>query len=351
MTALRLQSAALDRLMPMHLQLDRTGRLLHAGPTLRRLMHDVCFDGATLLDLFDVRGLQPVTSFDTLRGMTGSALHLRGRHPEGIKFRGLIVDMDEAAEGDEPLRGPATAAYVLNLSLGLNELSTLSDTSLTAADFPATDMVADMLYLIEANSAAMGEARRLIGRLQEAQTESERLALTDDLTGLGNRRTLDSVLRRYSVRARPFAVTHIDLDDFKLINDTHGHSAGDRVLRGVAKVLSEETRESDTVVRAGGDEFVLILDDITDPAVVERVAARIIARLSAAEVSGAPGITVSGSLGTTLSSFYTRPDGARMLRDADVALYASKAAGRARHVLWYEGLTHGLGDTSEEAAG
>jgi GGDEF domain-containing protein len=123
---------------------------------------------------------------------------------------------------------------------------------LTVADFAATDLTIEMLYLVEAKSAVMEELRHLNLRLHGAKAAAEEQALSDTLTGLCNRRALDLGLGALVQQGQTFGLMHLDLDYFKQVNDTHGHAAGDAVLRQVALVLREETRASDLVARVGG---------------------------------------------------------------------------------------------------
>ena len=150
------------------------------------------------------------------------------------------------------------------------------DYALVSSDFAATDLAIEMLYLVEAKSAAMEASRKLNLRLQGAMIAAEEQAFTDTLTGLKNRRAMDHVLARLIEAGREFALMHIDLDFFKAVNDTLGHAAGDHVLQNVARIMVEETRSDDTVARVGGDEFVILFDGLTDRETLVRVAERII---------------------------------------------------------------------------
>ncbi|MFQ5535726.1 MAG: GGDEF domain-containing protein [Sphingomonadales bacterium] len=110
-------------------------------------------------------------------------------------------------------------------------------------------------YAAEAEQRLISQQRRI--------SQLEMLSMTDDLTGLGNRRSLEDFMKRALSAARRYrelgAMVYIDLDNFKTINDTMGHDAGDAVLCEVAKLLLENTRSSDLVIRQGGDEFVVVL--------------------------------------------------------------------------------------------
>jgi diguanylate cyclase (GGDEF)-like protein len=130
-------------------------------------------------------------------------------------------------------------------------------------------------------------------------------------------------------RDRTVGLLFVDLDRFKVINDSLGHDAGDRLLREVAQRLVASLREGDTLARLGGDEFTVLLPDIAaDAAVV--VAERIIGQLKTPfELSG-HSVVVSASVGiATGTALRDRAD--ELLRDADVAMYEAKAGGRARH--------------------
>jgi diguanylate cyclase (GGDEF)-like protein len=142
---------------------------------------------------------------------------------------------------------------------------------------------------------------------------------------------------------------HIDLDRFKEVNDTLGHAAGDTVLRHVAHVLREVTRADDLIARVGGDEFVVVVRDCDDIALLEEIAARINARLAdPVRFHGRP-CRVSASIGLTLSSQYDPPVAAEMLKNADAALYDCKRRGRACHSLWQPGAPDAAGGTETAA--
>ena len=157
------------------------------------------------------------------------------------------------------------------------------------------------------------------------------LALHDPLTGLPNRRLLGDRLRHALARAarhrKAVAVLFCDLDHFKRINDTHGHGAGDTVLQMVARRLESILRDDDTVARAGGDEFVIVLEDLADPTEATRIAER--ARLAlidpiawehrALRITASLGVSVNIGADDTVEALLGR---------ADTAMYAAKQAGR-----------------------
>ncbi len=152
-----------------------------------------------------------------------------------------------------------------------------------------------------------------------------KLALRDPLTGLPNRRFLQEELERVLARGSEVSLLFVDLDDFKRINDSYGHDAGDSVLLEVSRRLIAQVRSQDRVARLGGDEFVVVCENMT-AAAAERVAARVISSLAqpidlkegATVVTASCGI-VGGWPGSTAAEFIER---------ADAAMYRAKAGGR-----------------------
>jgi diguanylate cyclase (GGDEF)-like protein len=314
----------LDVISPMHLMVDASGHIIHAGPTVQKLHPDTDLVGCRFLEIFAVKRPRSVTTMADLRSVGDRKLHLELRAQPRTELKGLVVPCN-TAEAD---------VLIVNLSFGISILDAVRDFSLSNADFAATDLAIEMLYLIEAKSAAMAASRHLNLRLQGAKIAAEEQAFTDTLTGLKNRRAMDHVLARLIVSKQPFAVMHIDLDYFKAVNDTLGHAAGDFVLQKVASVMVEETRESDTVARVGGDEFTVLLPEIKDLDILRRVGSRIIARLEEPIIFGEHECRISASIGTVWIRGGDRPSVADLLSDADVALYASKHAGRAQQTFY-----------------
>lgn len=183
--------------------------------------------------------------------------------------------------------------------------------------------------------------------LRRRQDEVERLAYLDPLTGLANRRVLLDRLR-HALRAAAAdghcaAVCTVDLDGFKAVNDEHGHPAGDAVLVAAAQRLQRAVRLHDTVVRTGGDEFVIVLTALVDEAEGCEVARRALAALEepVTVVSGC--VTVGASVGLACyPRDGTDPDA--LLRLSDVAMYRAKGLGRNHIVTAGAGLCHGEAD-------
>jgi diguanylate cyclase (GGDEF)-like protein len=164
-----------------------------------------------------------------------------------------------------------------------------------------------------------------------------RQAYYDTLTGLPNRalfmeRLLDAMAERAG-QPHTLAVLFVDLDRFKLINDSLGHGAGDELLRGVATRLSDCVDATDTVARFGGDEFTLLLKDVRDPDDAKHVGDRIVQAMRRPFDLEGQECYSGASVGVRLS----RPPHAtadELLRDADIALYQAKAAGKGRVVVF-----------------
>lgn len=309
----------LDLLCPMHVCLDPEGRIGRAGPTLRKVVGDDGLIGRAFDAVFDIRRPQNLTSAKELLQRSGEKVKLRLKMPPHMELKGIVLPWQR------------DIGLLVNLSFGINVVDAVRAYNLTAADFAVTDLAVEMLYLVEAKSAAMEASRKLNSKLQSARETAERQAFTDALTGLGNRRAMDAALHRLLVAGEAFALMHMDLDYFKSINDNLGHAAGDQVLARVAEILRAETRAEDIVTRIGGDEFVLIYRGLVDRQTLGRIATRIIERLSRPIDFGVETGRVSASIGTAVSSDYPAPDADAMLVDADLALYEAKRAGRGCH--------------------
>jgi diguanylate cyclase (GGDEF)-like protein/PAS domain S-box-containing protein len=160
------------------------------------------------------------------------------------------------------------------------------------------------------------------------------LAFHDPLTGLPNRALfvdrLEQALKRADRHSHSVAVLFLDLDNFKVVNDSLGHQAGDRLLVTVAERLTGVLRVQDTVARLGGDEFTVLLEDIRDETEAADAADRLAAALRTPVALGEREIFVTASIGVALSTT-GRDQPEDLLRNADLAMYRAKTNGRARH--------------------
>jgi len=188
-----------------------------------------------------------------------------------------------------------------------------------------------------------------ITEFRAAQAELEYRALYDPLTGLANRNLLmDRLANTLPVSRRPghVGIGFCDVDDFKQINDTHGHHAGDEVLKEVARRLLGAVREGDTVARMGGDEFILLLTDVDSVLDAEGVMDR--ASRAIAQPMVVDGVTLKVGLSRGLALSHSGVSADTLLRNADAALYAAKKNGRGGCVV-YHALLEGASNHMEEA--
>ena len=306
-----------NTLCPMHLRLDSAGVIVHVGPTLAKLQAGIPFCGQSFHKVFTLLGSHADLPVVDLLARPQVKLSLRLLAGPKLALKGVLV--------------PTPMGAVLNLSFGISIVTAVREYALTGTDFAATDLAMEMLYLFEAKSVAMGESRKLNARLQETTLAAQEEAFTDSLTGLKNRRAMDHIMDQFLASEKVFALMHLDLDRFKLVNDTFGHAAGDHVLQHAALIMVAQTRKEDAVLRVGGDEFIPIFQGVTDLETLDAMADRLIRALEKPIESDGRMCKISGSVGITLATDYAVPAASQLLADADTALYAAKNAGGAQH--------------------
>jgi diguanylate cyclase (GGDEF)-like protein/PAS domain S-box-containing protein len=201
-----------------------------------------------------------------------------------------------------------------------------------------------MLARATAVRDGQGAAVRVVGSLtdvtdrREAERRLQHDALHDALTGLPNRvlflDRLDQAIRRARRRAPEScaAVLFLDVDRFKVINDSLGHQSGDQLLQAVARRLESALRPNDTVARLGGDEFTLLLDDVREAREATMIAERVQQSLQAPFELDGRELFVGASIGIALATADSAPE--EVMRDADVAMYRAKADGKGRHAVF-----------------
>ena len=188
-----------------------------------------------------------------------------------------------------------------------------------------------------ARLATQVKRKRYNDHLRASVAQTIEMAVTDGLTGLHNRRYLDSHLatlfERARNRRRPLSLMITDIDRFKQINDTYGHDAGDEVLREFATRLRKNVRGIDLACRMGGEEFVVVMPD-TDGAIAEKVAERIRAQIADTPFAiGGDGQTIPVTVSVGVAAMMPGADTVEaMLKRADIALYEAKNGGRNRVV-------------------
>jgi diguanylate cyclase (GGDEF)-like protein/PAS domain S-box-containing protein len=192
--------------------------------------------------------------------------------------------------------------------------------------------------------AGMSIIARDISARKRLEEQREHQALHDSLTGLPNRALfrdrLDHALARHgrpmvtNPAAPSTGVLFIDLDDFKVINDTLGHKIGDELLIEVGRRIDAAIRPGDTAARLGGDEFTVLLEDLYDPGEARTIADRILARVASPFRLEGHDVVVGASIGIVMSSTAASgPD--ELLRSADTALYEAKAKGKGQHATFH----------------
>ncbi|MEU4564616.1 GGDEF domain-containing protein [Actinoplanes sp. NPDC023936] len=221
-----------------------------------------------------------------------------------------------------------TVPYVRDATLSPVLLGTLISTSILA-------VVRQML-----NSLVV---RGLVLDLEEQHRRLDHLAHHDMLTGLPNRTAFQVRGEAALAAIRPGTVTGvllIDLDGFKAVNDTHGHAAGDALLKAAADRITLALRAGDTAARFGGDEFAVVVPDIKDLGDAVAVGERILGECAEAGVRGSVGVTVASAPGRSLDE---------LLHEADTGLYAAKAAGKGQ-VRAYRTPSVATGSTSSRSS-
>jgi len=239
-------SDVLSKFCPFFIQVDRIGQIMTLGPSMAKVLGfaaDHNFGDCNFLDHFQITRPANFTTISRLAQDDGAQLSLCLRAHPDIRIKATL---SHDLQSD---------TFFLSPSFGIGVQAAIGRFGLTMTDFATTDMVPELLYLSEANQAAMRASKRLTIRLQGAKAAAEEQAHSDTLTGLGNRRALDVALDHLITHRQKFSIIQMDLDKFKAVNDTYGHAAGDAVLTHVAKVMRRETRQCDILVRLGGMNF------------------------------------------------------------------------------------------------
>jgi diguanylate cyclase (GGDEF)-like protein len=234
----------------------------------------------------------------------------------------------------------AGGGYVVwDLASAVSRAASLVATAQPAGEVAGTrhDEIGTLMVSFNRMMTTIEQQAEEISQFPKRLEQLTRQAFRDSLTGLPNRALFMDRLSHGLTRARRrhehLAVLFLDLDRFKVINDTLGHAVGDQMLVEVSKRLGGSVRPGDTVARLGGDEFGFLLEDVADAETAEAVALRIEAELDKPLPFEGREIFITASIGISLSSARIgMPE--EMLRDADLAMYHAKAKGKARHELF-----------------
>jgi diguanylate cyclase (GGDEF)-like protein len=319
---------------PFHLVIDRELRIRQAGPSLHRLCPGIA-DNAPLDSLFTITTPRSASTFEAIASRSRAMFLLRSVADRNVTLRGQMLHDDV----DQLL-------FFVG-SPWVTDTAALAGLGLTLDDFAVSDAVIDYVLLLQNQAASLATARDLAARLQESTEELTYQAYHDSLTGLPNRnmfadRVQATVAPDHGPSCEHFSVLMLDLDGFKAVNDSYGHSTGDALLRIVAERLRHMTRPGDMVARLGGDEFAILVESGTgdrsggcaqaDPA---EIANRAMAVLR--EPVGLPSpadvtIQIAASVGIAACGGAATADD--ILRNADLAMYVAKSAGKDRHQLF-----------------
>jgi two-component system cell cycle response regulator len=328
---LRRSKGQLDALTTMAAEMEASNNADEIMPILLRTVM-AAFDfrrGAVLWErggraagLTGVAGSDDLTGHQMVKGQPVDAVAQRSSSSqEPVLVRHLDPLADPALSRMLP---DATNVIVLALPVDRERVGILAVERAGAIGQRMTRSKLAMLRRFSAYAALALRNAYLLG-------EVARLAASDGLTGLANRREFETVLSREVQRMQrtnePLSVAVIDVDHFKAVNDTLGHLAGDQVLRDIAAILASAVRDMDLVARYGGEEFALVLPNCTASdamAVIERV------RVAMAVSDPFLGVTVSAGVATAPRN---GTDEATLVAAADEALYASKRDGRDRVTL------------------
>lgn len=207
-----------------------------------------------------------------------------------------------------------TLSVVSDLSVVIQALSAM------AVFFSLCPLIETVYQPLRKNIELLFTNEQLVADLQRANAGLSVQVVTDSLTGLANRFAVEKALED----EREVGIIYLDLDYFKVVNDTHGHAAGDEVLLRIAEVLRRCTRERDLVARIGGDEFVILLDEVPVSELAE-----VSQSIRATVQSEFLDVGISVSIGATIGDLLLEP-GARALARADRNLYQAKQSGRNR---------------------
>jgi diguanylate cyclase (GGDEF)-like protein/PAS domain S-box-containing protein len=276
-----------------------------------------------------------------------SLAEILGRSPEQIKQLRVfdIVDPDAQAEAGRRRRSRRYAGHeVYEIRFvrgdGDRRWASVSASPLTIKD----EYVGSLLMVSD------------ITERKRTEAELERRAMYDDLTGLPNRTLLHDRLRHLMGRREAphfVGVFFIDLDDFKEVNDSYGHAAGDEALREVADRLRTVVGDDDTLARYAGDEFVIVVPDLVGELEANALAERVFDVLKRPLAVSGHAVVVNASIGVSLQM--PPGDGEQLILDADVAMFQAKSRGRGRHVMFDAQVArqsrHHLEDVQELRAG
>ena len=243
-----------------------------------------------------------------------------------------------------PLIGENRVMGTLVVANRLSDISTFD-----ASDLRLFETLANHIAV----SLENGQLEQSLSRLVELKEELHHQANHDSLTGLANRalfgQAVGERLATTDQGGRMLVVLFLDLDDFKLVNDTMGHPVGDALLRAVGQRITASLRPNDVAARLGGDEFAIVLWDREDLAGARRAADRILAAIDEPFVLDSSVVSIHASIGIAAGAS-SRVSADELMRNADVAMYVAKANGKGRVVVFESDMATALTNRTEMTA-
>ena len=276
---------------------------------------------------------------------------VRGMLAEPGPYRFVITHIDRFDDALEIAAERNHDAFLINLALpdsrGLITLDAFKEVDSEAPIVVYTGRIDEPLaisavqagakdYVVKGKTDGASLQRCLVNAIERAKLETQiaGLAKLDDLTGLANRGQFNQSLEKALLRAQRaggmVALLFIDLDGFKLINDTYGHGTGDRLLKSAAERLADCVRKTDTVFRLGGDEFTIICEGLAELDSAAIVAQKALDALAPPFMIDGYEMSIGGSIGISMYP-NCADDAENLIRNADSAMYQAKELGRNRY--------------------
>lgn len=250
---------------------------------------------------------------------------------ETDQIKNLLFTMARAAESMGS-RDHRHSEQMVQFSMHLREIAAIEDLSMIRSSLvrKAAELKQCVDQMAAENQLAISQLKAEMTVYQDRLRDAETLALKDELTGLSNRRSMESRIEAAVTAARPFCLVMIDLDHFKQVNDDHGHAVGDSLLKQFAAELRSNVRATDAVGRWGGDEFMLLLEcglEITK-ARIKRIQDWAFGEYTLKSGAGGDPIKVHVQASVGAAEFASGQTSAQLIQRADQAMYEEKKLGR-----------------------
>lgn len=317
---LTLSLGMFGRLVPFGVLVDGTGLVRSLGPSLKKIASPEFQVGRYVFEMFDFkkpRRLNPKEVFQ-------DALDARITMEVATNKEGEVLSLFGMAFNVVVDHAPHVALVV---TPGVNARWLIEDKGLRPSDFSPGDGSPDLLPLLAMQEEMTADSKKAAARLKDTHERLQWLAHHDSLTDLPNRRALMQAMSDAILKER-VSVVHVDLDEFKALNDTFGHAAGDAALKHTASCLRSVFGGNALCARFGGDEFVVLLRGEAHPDTVAELAVAVIAAVAAPFSFGGETLTIGASAGIAHGEPEDVLSSDEVLHRADLALYEAKRKGR-----------------------